>query len=173
MSEKQPTSPTATFIGRLAALDPGERARLKRHAGKPLAESADVLGLFYGLLRGLPVSTHAEETFFLLATLYPLADGGGSGDLGLALRRATDANSEEGIRRRLERLLDSDSAQLPFRLRQAVRMLQSKRVRVDWATLLDDLLRWNHQNRVVQRKWARSYFGTAASPDDAQLQLQS
>ena len=43
-----------------------------------------MLGLFYRLLpRGVPLAE--EETYFLVATLYPLADGGGHGDLGALL----------------------------------------------------------------------------------------
>lgn len=147
------------FLQNLSALDAGGKARLKRDAGKPLAE-AQSLGLFYRLLP-YGLSAAQEEVFFLLATLYPLADGGGTGNFGASLRRARDPKNHKGLDRRVEILLDSDITQLPFRLRQTVRFLKSNRVTVNWQQLLEDLLRWNYSNRAVQKQWARAYFGVS------------
>jgi CRISPR system Cascade subunit CasB len=152
------------FLQNLSALDVGGKARLKRDAGKPLAE-AQSLGLFYRLLP-YGLNTAQEEIFFLLATLYPLADSGGTGNLGTSLRSARDPKNHKGLDRRVEILLDSDINQLPFRLRQAVRFLKSNRVSVHWQQLLEDLLRWNYSNRAVQKQWARSYFGLSQPKAD-------
>jgi len=160
MNHDGPEGCIATFCERLAALDPGERARLKRCAGRPLAASPEALGLFYRLLPP-GVTIWQEEVYFLLATLYPLADGGDAGNLGAALLRARGSQNERGLDRRVEVLLDADESQLPFRLRQAVRFLQSNRVPVSWDQLLHDLLRWNHPERYVQKAWARAYFAPA------------
>jgi CRISPR system Cascade subunit CasB len=150
-------SPIQQFVGRLQELDAGQRGRLKRGAGCTLAESRGVLGLFFRLLpAGVQPAQH--EAYFLVATLYPLAEGGGTGDLGAALRRARLASNAPGLDRRVEILLDADEQQLPFRLRQAVRFLQSNRVRVDWTQLLADVLEWRRYGRSVQKRWARSYF---------------
>jgi CRISPR system Cascade subunit CasB len=150
-------SPIPLFVERLQQMDAGQRARLKRSAGCTLAESRGALGLFYRLLpAGVPPGQH--EAFFLVATLFPLADGGGTGDLGAALRRAREASGAPGVDRRVEILLDSDEQQLAFRLRQAVRFLHSNRVRVDWPGLLGDVLEWRRYGRGVQKRWARSYF---------------
>ena len=157
MSEREPDPRVAEFVERLKRLEAGARARLKRNAGLSLAESRDALGLLYRLLPS-GVQPYQEETFFMAATLFPLADGGGSGDLGNALRRARRPKNAKGLDRRVERLLDADESQLPFRLRQAIRFLRSCRVRVNWPRLLDDLLAWNHPGRFVQEHWARSYF---------------
>lgn len=162
------------FCERLEKLDAGEKARFKRNAGRTLAESRDVLGLFFRVLPyGVP--KYQEETYFLLATLFPLADGGGSGNLGASLHRARDPKRSEnpGLDRRVEVLLDANEEQLRFRLRQAVRYLYGQRVTVNWPQLLKDLLAWNHPKRYVQENWARSYFApqkkskSDASPDDA------
>jgi CRISPR system Cascade subunit CasB len=157
MSEQEPNPKITAFFERLERLDPGGRARLKRSAGKSLAESRDVLGLFYSVLPpGVPA--YHEEIYFLVATLYPMADGGGKGDLGASLRHAQDSKNTKGLDRRVGILLDADEVQLPFRLRQAIRFLKSKQARVNWPRLLEDLLRWNYARRPVQRRWARSYF---------------
>ena len=157
MSEREPNPQIYAFFARLEALDAGGRARLKRNAGKSLAEATDALGLFYRLLPpGVPPAQ--DETYFLVATLYPLVAGGASGDLGVSLHQARQPANHKGLDRRVEILLDADETQLPFRLRQAIHFLQSSRVRVDWPRVLEDLLYWNQAERRVQRRWARSYF---------------
>ena len=106
------------FCERLDQLGPGERARLKRNAGRALAESRNVMGLFFRLLpRNVP--RYQEETYFLVATLFPLARKDGEGNLGHALYHARDPKYAQGLDRRVEVLLDADREQLPFRLRQA------------------------------------------------------
>ncbi|MGQ9502992.1 MAG: type I-E CRISPR-associated protein Cse2/CasB [Anaerolineae bacterium] len=159
MSEHTYGPQTRKFVERLAGLDAGERARLKRSAGKSLAEARDAaLALFYRLLPpGVPKDQ--EEIYFLIATLYPLAEAGTQGNLGDALRRVGSLlQNRASLDRRVQILLDTDSTQLPFRLRQAVHYLASQRVPVNWAQLLEDLLCWNHPRRFVQREWARAYF---------------
>jgi len=165
MAEFESNPKVMAFFERIAQLDAGGRARLKRSAGRSLSESGDVLGLFYSILpHGVPPTQ--EEMYFLAATLYPLADGGGKGNLGAALHIARQDSNAKGLDRRVEILLDADEAQLPFRLRQAIRFLQSNRVRVNWPRLLDDLLRWRYANRPVQRQWARAYFAQDRAEDE-------
>jgi CRISPR system Cascade subunit CasB len=158
MNEYVPDARITLFIRRLEALDAGEKAKLRRSAGKDLSEAGDVTGLFYRLL---PPGTqvYQEETYFLLATLYPLADAGKIENLGASLQRARKMGvNSKGLDRRVEILLDTEITQLPFRLRQTVRFLKSNRVSINWVNLLDDLLHWTHPDRLVQRRWARSYF---------------
>jgi CRISPR type I-E-associated protein CasB/Cse2 len=163
---REPNAHVAKFITNLHALDAGEKARLKRDAGKDLSEARS-LGLFYRLL---PFGTPAEKesAYFLAATLFPLADSGQSGCLGDALRRVRDPDPKKnkGLDRRIEILLDSDAAQLAFRLRQAVRFLKSNRIPINWQELTEDVLNWNSPYRTVQKKWARAYFKLPTPPDD-------
>ena len=154
------------FIENLEGLNPGEKARLKRNAGNTLAEVKHAsLGLFhrilpYGIYRG------NEETYFLIATLYPLAESGKTGNLGNALRLAQDSKNKEGLNRRVEILLDADQTQVRFRLRQAIQFLYSNRIRVNWERLLKDMLNWNHEKRFVQQDWARSFFARQSSSEE-------
>ena len=157
MSESSFDPRITTFCDRLAQLDAGERARLKRNSGRSLAESHHVLGLFFRLLPpGVP--KYQEATYFLAATLFALAESGGERNLGHSLYLARDRGSGQGLDRRVEVLLDADQEQLPFRLRQAIRFLDSKRVPVNRPRLLQDLLAWGHPKRYVQENWARAYF---------------
>lgn len=158
MTEREISPVISQFIDRLERLDPGGKARLKRCAGTPFAEArGEALGLFFRVLPpGLP--EYVYEAYFLVATLYPLAEGGASGDFGASLHRARQIKNSKGLDRRVEVLLDTDDSQLPFRLRQAVHFLQSNRVKVNWPRLLDDLLAWNLSYKPVQRRWAQSYY---------------
>lgn len=155
--EREPNPKIEAFIERVAKLDPGGKARLKRSAGQPLREARNCTGLFYRLLPyGVPA--WQEEIYFLVATLYPLADAAKDGDFGLSLQRARQASNRKGMDRRVEILLDADATQLPFRLRQAIRYLKANEVRVNWSSLLEDLLDWAKPGRWVQQRWARTYF---------------
>jgi CRISPR type I-E-associated protein CasB/Cse2 len=164
MPEHEPDPKVKSYLDKLAKLDAGDKAKLKRDASKPIAE-AQSIGLFYRLL---PYGLNAtqEEAYFLVATLYGLADGGAKGNLGASLHRARDPKNHKGLDRRVEILLDSDARQLAFRLRQTVRFLKSNRVKVNWQQLLEDLLRWNYSSRTVQKQWARAYFALPKPTDD-------
>jgi CRISPR type I-E-associated protein CasB/Cse2 len=83
----------------------------------------------------------------------------------------SDAAKKNGqsksIEKRFSVLLNSRSADLPVRLRQAVLLLASREIRIDWVRLLEDLLRWKRnetafyvQNRKIspQRSWAQSFY---------------
>ncbi len=160
MSERETDTRVTTFLDRLKNLDAGERARFKRDAGNTLAEASSI-GLFYRLIQGLYGVN--EEIYFLVATLYPIAESGGSGNIGASLHRARDPKNHKGLDRRVEILLDADATQLGFRLRQTIKFLKSKRVRVNWQVLLSDVLKWNSPYRTVQKQWARAYFSLPES----------
>jgi len=145
-----------TFIKNLNGLDSGGKARLKRNAGKRLSEARHI-STFY---RILPFGTppYEEEIFFLVATLFPLADSGEIQNFGKSLKRARDSQNARGMDRRFEVLLDADEYQLPFHLRQSVRLLYARQVPIKWTQLLKDLLGWSNVDKYVQKRWARDYF---------------
>lgn len=158
------TPQVESFIDRLERADPGEQARLKRNAGQTLGESRGVLPFFY---RVLPREVRRErdvETYFLVATLLPLAPKRGQGDFGQSLLGVAGLPevNRQGVDLRVAILLDSHRGELPFRLRQAVRLVASHERRIDWRRTLADLLRWDHPRRPVQKAWARSYFAAPA-----------
>ena len=160
MSETEKISPEKQFIDRLKQLDDkGALARLKRNAGNSISESRGVLPIFYRLLPPDVPASH-RRWYFHVATLFPLAEPASKGSLGFALRTAKDKKKtgEKGYDRRLEVLLDADAEQLPFRLRQVVRLVKSAEVAIHWEQLLTDLIRWDYIERSVQERWARDYF---------------
>ncbi len=174
------------FVTMLGKLEDGDRAKLKRNAGQTLNDSRDVMGLFYNkLLREVQIDKWDEETYFLVATLYPFdkqrgrpdevtndeADGVGetavspthTPSFGKSLRDIRTEKNGNGLDRRVERLLDADASQMPFYLRREVNFVTNEGGTINWATLLDDLLKWDHPDRYIQRNWARDYFTSQPS----------
>jgi CRISPR system Cascade subunit CasB len=155
------------FIAALERLDAAGRARLRRNAGRTLAEARDVHRAFF---QALPydLAPWQHEDYFLVAALFPLVPHrAGAGSLGLTLRRVRQGRSQGGERansldRRFQTLIDSDREQVPFRLRQAVRLAAADEQPIDWADLLRDMLAWEHADRYVQLRWARDFYVAGA-----------
>jgi CRISPR system Cascade subunit CasB len=154
----------AEFIAALEQLDAGGLARLKRNAGHTLAEARDGYRAFF---QALPytVGERLHEDYFLIATLFPLADNRpNSGNFGDTLRRVRVARGGEAgaransVDRRFAALLDCEREYLHFRLRQAVRLAAASDQAIDWTQLLLDVTDWNQAERRVQRRWAQAYF---------------
>jgi CRISPR type I-E-associated protein CasB/Cse2 len=172
VSEAIATEPTTdhvdVFVSRLAKLDRGDLAILRRNAGRTLAETRNAAGLFYRLLP-LGVPERDEELYFLLATLYGLNDHKPEKDFGATMRAVRVKTGRESVDRRMAILLDSEfdlvdgfrpgGGEMAYRLRQCVRLAASEEVGVDWAVLLRHLLRWMSASKHVRKQWARSYYG--------------
>jgi CRISPR system Cascade subunit CasB len=168
------TTAVVEFVGRLEALAGrggvrADVARLRRCAGRMLGECPEVFQLFYRLL---PHAVHGneqrEERYFLVATLYALNQRSSTArDFGATMSAvaASRGPGREGIDRRMAVLLDAPLDDLSFRLRQLVALAASQDIGINWGSLLDDLLWWDHPARRVQKRWARSYFGRASESE--------
>lgn len=175
------------FIKNLSQLDDGERARLKRNAGAALSEARQIGLLFYQKILPYGAAAYQEESYFLVATLYPFdkkqrdkdrsfsalsSDKSAAQErqeavkearamtLGASFRLACSEQNATGFDRRVARLLDADRQQLPFQLRQAILRLTADWTPIDWAQLTKDVLNWEHSSRYVQRNWARDYVAS-------------
>ncbi|MGI8468251.1 MAG: type I-E CRISPR-associated protein Cse2/CasB [Pyrinomonadaceae bacterium] len=114
------------------------------------------------------LSWHHEEE------IYPADRNFGASFRRLELKMLEDKDDAEtskgkskSLEKRFSVLLNSRSADLPVRLRQAVLLLKSYEIRIDWVELLRDLLRWKRNeksfsttNRRIspQRSWAQSFY---------------
>jgi CRISPR system Cascade subunit CasB len=58
--------------------------------------------------------------------------------------------------RRFITLLDSDTDQLPHRLRQMLSLLKDQAI--DFGDLLTRLLYWNDEGKITQTSWARHFY---------------
>lgn len=157
------------FIEHLEGLreDRGALAALRRGLGQPPGTAAEQFRYVVPWLAA-SCSRQEEEAFFLVAGLFSLhPEAGGSGDIGAHMARARDPQGDNvAIERRFTALLAAHPDDLPFYLRQAVSFLRSKEVPVDWNQLLTDIRAWSHPDRYVQRRWARSYWGSASETQE-------
>ncbi|MBI4802847.1 MAG: type I-E CRISPR-associated protein Cse2/CasB [Elusimicrobia bacterium] len=72
-------------------------------------------------------------------------------------RRAKDnKDAVSGPERRFITMLNSDTDQLPYRLRQLLALLKDQPV--DCENLLAGLLRWNDDRKPTQNSWARDFY---------------
>lgn len=159
------------FINRLSLLNRGDMAALKRNAGNTIGESRGAVQTFYRILPPGVASKYNEEIYFLVATLYGLNKYRFTGDFGWTMRTVRKSSDLESVDKRMTILLDSDfdliggyqpgGGEMAYRLRQNVRLANSKEVGVDWLQLVKDLEYWTHSEKKVKKRWANSYFGFA------------
>ena len=156
----------------------GRLAILRRNAGEPIAGARGVSWI-YSLLQRF--ERLGDEPLFLTATLLafdrPYLEGRGAftGSFGrtMSALKAQPGASEESLERRFAILLDADfearegTGELPFRLRQTVKLVLSKDGRIDWPRLLSDLRHWNHPEKYVQKRWAKDFYTTFAAEEIA------
>ena len=151
----------------------GRLAALRRSAGEPIVQARGVTWM-YALLNSFG-PTYGDEAVFLTATLLafdrPFLEGrphsplaGSFGKTMAALKKDQPPSKVESIERRFAILLDADfdpstgEGELPFRLRQTVKLILSKDVGVDWPQLLYDLRRWNDGDKSIQKRWAKEFY---------------
>ncbi len=60
-------------------------------------------------------------------------------------------------------LLAADAEDLGEHLRHAISLMRAHQAAIDWEQLLSDLGRWDDDDRRIQARWARSYWGSAAT----------
>jgi CRISPR system Cascade subunit CasB len=82
-------------------------------------------------------------------------------------RELTGGKEEEpaSLRLRFVALLRADRADLFQHLRQAISLLRTKGIPVDWAQLLHDIIRWDDLDQTAQKAWARSYWSNESDPE--------
>lgn len=147
----------------------GDLAILKRACGLKIAKSRNALGIFYRYLPSQLVRDYNEEIYFLVATLYGLNDFPFTGSFGKTMREVYRKTDSESISKRMISLLDSrleGSNELSYKLRQSVRLASSHQVGVDWLQLLKDLIYWTHEDKFIQRNWARDFFSKPKSEQE-------
>jgi CRISPR type I-E-associated protein CasB/Cse2 len=64
-------------------------------------------------------------------------------------------------------LLDTDTEELPYKLRQAMTLIARDRVPLDWVLLIRHLAHWSNPDRWVQIQWARGYWSVVETQTEA------
>ena len=147
----------------------GVLAVLRRGLSQPPAQD---VAMYPYVARFVPEDyrgKQAEKVYYLVAALFayhPMNTA--RGNFGEHMRFAAGESNREATERRFVVLLNAHLDDLPDYLRQAVSFLKSKDIPVNWDALFSDLQRWGHPDKYIQRRWANSFWGTAASenPND-------
>ncbi len=174
--------PSQAFVAFLAGLatpaseNRAALAALRRGLGRPPGEAAE---LFPYVVPWIPqqVSAWEEATYYLVASLFALhpeiwpdeSERSSSRNFGASMARLSVAQGRrEAVERRFVALLNAHRDDVAEHVRRAVAMLKAAGVPVDWAQLLEDLRRWDWQERPVQRRWAKSFWAEIARAEAAQ-----
>ncbi|MCM8749100.1 type I-E CRISPR-associated protein Cse2/CasB [Thermomicrobiaceae bacterium CFH 74404] len=179
MAERMPIQFEDRFAQALAELaqrdDRAALAALRRGLGKPPGTAPEMFPYVVPLLPSNP-SWRLERACYLVASLFALHPLGWEGDergrrltnLGASFALlAQRSSNREGVTRRFLHLLLAHEDELGEHLRHAIGLLRSHAVPVDWGRLLRDIQGWSHDDLRVQRQWARAYYDTLGSGEEA------
>ena len=143
--------------------DRGALASLRRGLGQAPGAVPEVSRI---VQRGLTADTkdYLETACYIVAPLFALhPKEGGEGNMGDHFRTLCGSIQPgealpSNVERRFMSLLTSDTEELPDSLRQAVSLLKSKDVPINWRQLLRDVLAWTHEDGYVQKQWGRAFW---------------
>lgn len=158
--------------GRLANLRYGLRNRL--HEDYPIGRVMTAFDSSQGVLSD---DDETNEWFTVVAALYGFAHDKVEHDervsMGRALRELYTKRENESLERRFMALLNADAENLPGHLRQAISLLKTEEIGVDWHLLLNDVRRWDAPGKPVQKRWGRDYYRYRASEDEIVSNIQT
>ncbi len=157
---------TQDFLEKLKNLERREKAALRRELGRPLSRAdGKALSAFYTCLPS-SVEGPQEEIYFGVASIFclwalsdkPEAEEAFEKALARLMKRRPGS-----AKYRLESLLSQhwdEEGRFLYLLTPLVRLVwQWTEVKIDFGALLEDLLAWEDDKKVVQRRWARTAFG--------------
>lgn len=158
-------SAESRFIGYLKGLNkpPQNRAalaHLRRGLGKPPKTAMEMFP-YLGRFLSHDTKPNYENTVFIIAALfayYPDAKHT-SGNLGASLRELTE--SSDSIEKRFVALLNAETEDLPYYLRQIIGLLKSNDIGVNWEKLFFGVQNWKNENlkETIQSQWAKQFWG--------------
>jgi CRISPR system Cascade subunit CasB len=103
-----------------------------------------------------------RQVYYLVAALWAAHWKEGRASPPLPIGKAAAIHQRSTITASTERrfiaLLDSDTEQLPHRLRQMIALL--KEHPIDFDALLNGLLYWQDEHKRTQNAWARDFYRT-------------
>jgi CRISPR system Cascade subunit CasB len=158
------------FIERLESLitkqDRAALAALRRGLGK---DPGTVAEMHRHVVPWLPAGAMRwqEDAYYVVAALFAWhqgswhreGDGPRATNLGASFARLAAGVEGDSVERRFVALLNCHRDDLPTHLRHAVGLLKSAEIPIDWSQLLSDIQNWGLESRLVQRGWARAYWG--------------
>jgi CRISPR system Cascade subunit CasB len=160
MTEQVEQQPFVTYLESKRE-DRAVLAALRRGLGQPPGAVPAMFPYVVPFLSG-STSEWLEEAYYMVAALfgfYPKSTAHGNmGTHFAALHQQSP--SSEAVERRFVALMAAHPEDLAFQLRQAISLLKSKEVPVNWHRLMRDVLRWNNpDSRIwIHRQWAAEFW---------------
>ncbi|MCT8335190.1 type I-E CRISPR-associated protein Cse2/CasB [Leptospira sp. 85282-16] len=153
-------------IDKISKLGSGDMAILRRCNKNPLEDSK----LFPVLGRLGFINSYEKSLVVCLYAAYHRKEDNpyysDSFNFGKAFQEAYNPEQKEDKDIRFRALLTaSDKEQLSYRLRQAIKLLKSQNIKIDFSVLLKNLYNWNSDKQWVQRKWAEGYYKSFSDAD--------
>lgn len=147
------------FFENIDRLNKGERTALKRNCGIMLnhATGQAMIAFYKCLPEG--AKQIEEPKWFAVACIYCLCED--NPDRKLQNCFAVMKNDSDSLSSRIAAVLDMDwdeDGLFLMKLTRLIKMAVQKGYSFSCESLLCDLLKWDCEDRVVQRKWARDMY---------------
>ncbi len=150
-----------SYIANLRRLrhDTGAMAMLRRGLG----DNHSATKMLSYVFRAMPEDSSflKENTFLQIAALYALhPETCNNMSFGGSFRRLWEAHRRRpSTEARFKALLAADEEMVTTHLHHSVAMMKDKGIKIDYALLLVDLNNWDHEDDLVQRRWAKDFWG--------------
>lgn len=150
------------FFKKIDALSTGERVQLKRACGQmPQDADSSTMMILYKVLPGEVKDFQCSR--WLFAACVHAMWGKEDNAKRVSLTRALadykiKSDVSESFDRKISGILDTrweDDGFLAGKLLNLVKMMKQKGYVIDGYELLTDLISWNSDKNIIQRKWAR------------------
>lgn len=155
-----------TLVDRLRELSPGERAALRREAGKGLAEADGMTLSVFFRIAPHHLNRRQQDCWFsamTIACLWNPEEAVCGDEFPIMLRKYALRQTTNGMEKKMRSLLDAsweEDGYLAAKLCRLARMLKAdnRQQMPNVEQLLYDLLHWNSDSRFVQIRWAQQYY---------------
>ena len=145
--------------------DRGMLAALRRGLGQTPGQAPE---MYPYVIRFLPEKHYAslESAYYQVASLFALHPSSTTlGNMGDHLAATIHREEErQSVERRFTNLLKAHIDDLHVYLHQAVAILKSDEISVNWNQLLHDLKYWDHPQFFIQKRWAEHFWGKKNRP---------
>ncbi|MCC6963744.1 MAG: type I-E CRISPR-associated protein Cse2/CasB [candidate division Zixibacteria bacterium] len=164
-----------TYLKELAKKeDRGALAQLRRGLGKPPGLSIEMMPYVTPFIPRDARPSHARAAFTVAALFAIYPESTDIGNIGDHMKRLFKASGErDSIELRFRAMLNAPFDSLPHHLRQAVNLLRSYGIAVNWDDLYSDIINWSHPEKFVQRRWANSFWNDNTRNTDENINDQS
>lgn len=165
------------FIGYLESIikreDRAALAHLRRGLGKETGTAMEMFPYVSSWTKNF--YRDEENAYFLVASLiglYPTMTWKKENKYNNLGKSISFLKAEsDSIEKRFTVLLNANEEDLSNHLRQIIGLLKSKDAPINWLLLLKDIKNWSHEDKFVQRNWAKGFWGKPDSDTEKETKI--